>query len=128
MKVCDSCKIEKDVSEFYKHRNRPDGLNQSCKVCHSKRMVELNKKKRAKRISLVEEFKKVPCACCGLEFGTYAMQFHHTDPSTKVNEVSQMLMGKLEDLLNEISKCVVVCANCHLGIERGVLNIGEKDA
>lgn len=34
-KVCPKCGIEKDRSEFYKHRSRKDGLTSYCKICHS---------------------------------------------------------------------------------------------
>lgn len=34
MKTCTKCKIEKDGSEFYKDRHRPDGLFSACKQCN----------------------------------------------------------------------------------------------
>ena len=41
--------------------------------------------------------------------------FHHTDPSTKVANISNLCMDKRKDsiILNEISKCILLCANCH---------------
>ncbi len=33
MKVCSKCKIKKDESEFYKHKNKKDGLKNLCKEC-----------------------------------------------------------------------------------------------
>lgn len=34
-KVCSKCKIEKDVSEFYKDRRAKDGFTYLCKSCKS---------------------------------------------------------------------------------------------
>ena len=34
MRVCAKCGIEKDETEYYRHRARRDGLSTSCKACH----------------------------------------------------------------------------------------------
>ena len=41
--------------------------------------------------------------------------FHHLDPSTKLNNVSKLCMDKRKDsiILAEIEKCILLCANCH---------------
>jgi hypothetical protein len=39
-KVCGKCKIEKNVSEFHRHRRKKDGLDIYCKVCASERKKE----------------------------------------------------------------------------------------
>ena len=127
IKKCGKCQVEYSTSNFYKHAGRYDGLNQSCKTCHNVAMVQRAKKKRKERHKLLAELKNVPCAACGMQYPAYAMQFHHVDPSTKSNDVSQMLAGGLSILLEEVAKCVVVCANCHLGIERGFINFEETD-
>ena len=36
MKQCSKCKIKKDVSLFFKHSAKKDGLQSNCKVCHMK--------------------------------------------------------------------------------------------
>ena len=41
-KLCYYCKVKKDISEFYKNRSRPDGLETRCKACTKER----NKKYR----------------------------------------------------------------------------------
>ncbi len=35
VKICSKCKIEKDVSEFYKGKNTKDGYQSQCKSCRS---------------------------------------------------------------------------------------------
>ena len=53
---------------------------------------------------------KTPCVKCG-EKRPWVIQFHHIDPSTKSINISE---GKTkEELLNELSKCVCLCSNCH---------------
>lgn len=36
MKWCSGCKTEKEETEFYKNRSRPDGLQNRCKECSTK--------------------------------------------------------------------------------------------
>ena len=50
------------------------------------------------------------------ERNVVAFCWDHTDRDTKVATLSQMVGRKKfnqQDLLNEIAKCVLVCANCH---------------
>jgi len=42
-KECGTCKEEKDISCFYKSKNKRDGLNYRCKSCITKRRAEYRK-------------------------------------------------------------------------------------
>lgn len=37
MKVCKGCGLEKPLSDFWKDKQRPDGLQRGCKICDMKR-------------------------------------------------------------------------------------------
>lgn len=41
--------------------------------------------------------------------------FHHIDPSTKINHIAEMVNSSysLDTLKAEIKKCILLCANCH---------------
>jgi hypothetical protein len=48
IKICSKCKVEKDICEYHKDKNKKDGLNTYCKLCtinHSKEYYENNKEK-----------------------------------------------------------------------------------
>lgn len=47
MKYCKSCKKEKPLSEFGKHKNMPDGLRWMCKECTRRKNQELRKRGKA---------------------------------------------------------------------------------
>ena len=80
-----------------------------------------NKKTRSEIKELVTSIKvergcsiKDSHGCNGIKVGASALDFHHRDPTKKKFLVSEQLrMGGKERILNEISKCEVVCANCH---------------
>jgi hypothetical protein len=67
----------------------------------------------AKR-KLVDTLKNVPCKECGQRFPPVCMDFHHRRPKEKRFNVSQGFSNHtIEELIDEIRKCDVVCANCH---------------
>ena len=67
------------------------------------------------RQRIIEYLQAHPCVGCS-ETDILVLQFDHVDPEGKVTEVSTMLRQGLSwaTILNEIEKCVVRCANCHV--------------
>jgi len=55
----------------------------------------------------------VPCHDCGNTYPPYVMDYDHRDPTQKVRGVTNMLMYSEANILAEIAKCDLVCANCH---------------
>lgn len=51
------------------------------------------------------------CSVCGRRDSK--LDYHHVDRSTKRYSVSRMAHTSLETLVDEIAKCVVLCAHCH---------------
>ncbi len=53
------------------------------------------------------------CKKCG-ENRIYVLDFHHKNPNEKEGELSDFSKGyNLEKFFNELSKCDLLCANCH---------------
>lgn len=54
------------------------------------------------------------CKKCG-ERKEYKLDFHHKDPSKKETTVARMISNnyRIDKILDEIKKCVVLCAGCH---------------
>jgi hypothetical protein len=74
-----------------------------------KRAAELKREKRA----IWSAFKStVKCAHCGFSHPV-AIDFHHVDTTNKrsVNVLAQS--GKYKAAMEEIKKCIPLCANCH---------------
>jgi len=67
--------------------------------------------------------KTLKCLICG-EKESVCLDFHHIDPSTKEFSVAAAYMSKTKErLLKEISKCVVLCANCHRKVHAGIVKL-----
>lgn len=61
------------------------------------------------------------CRLCGYKKTASALEFHHIDPSQKDFGIASN--GNCHDLekdLNEVKKCILVCANCHREIHDGL--------
>ena len=72
------------------------------------------KKKYQGRRELVDSIKtKTGCIDCGFNVCAEALQFDHLDKKSKAHKISEIMCYKLETVLQEISKCVIRCANCH---------------
>lgn len=54
------------------------------------------------------------CADCNKAFPPAAMDFHHKDPSKKLFNLAGAKMAcKWESVVEEVNKCILLCANCH---------------
>jgi hypothetical protein len=54
-----------------------------------------------------------------------ALVFHHTDSTAKDFKLDMRSLSnrRLEPVLNEIEKCILVCANCHAELHNPHLNL-----
>lgn len=110
-KICTKCGKELPIEDF-NWRNKEKGTRRSeCKTCHTDFMKEVYENKN----KTVSEIKKnLKCAKCGEE-REYCLDFHHIDPNEKENTIARMTSNnyRLDTVLNEIKKCIVLCSNCH---------------
>lgn len=49
------------------------------------------------------------------------MHFHHRDPSIKTASISTLeRTASVAEIISEIGKCALLCANCHAEVHAGV--------
>ena len=123
-KLCYKCGRELPLEQFNKNCTRKDGLSAECKDCCGKYIRDYYQKHREyyldkvnarvkSRQEYINQF-KTKCSQCGMEHPA-ALDFHHIDQSTKrfaLSAASKMKLS-LEEIKDEIDKCVILCANCH---------------
>lgn len=128
MKQCFKCKITKSFSEFSIRNTAKDTYQSWCKPCFSerdkqrwsnssdtRRQTHYSKRKlrmKRNRTTTWNYLMEHPCAHCG-ETDPRVLEFDHTDPNTKQDCVSNLYHLAPEKIMEEISKCQVLCANCH---------------
>ena len=65
------------------------------------------------------------CEVCGYNSCIRSLQFHHINPEEKALTLSRGCFSAME-ALREISKCVVVCSNCHAEIHEDAYWCGHN--
>ena len=126
------CKKNKDTSEFgfrsisdAKKRNGLGKYQSACKVCHKQcakkhyhenrqeymdRVTEFKALKRVKMYNYLSDKKCIDCE----ESDPLVLDFDHRDKSKKERGIAEMLRkNSWENILKEIEKCDIRCANCH---------------
>ncbi len=65
------------------------------------------------------------CSSCGYDKNIAALEFHHLDPSQKESKLDTRKLSNstMENILKEIEKCILVCANCHREIHSPELSL-----
>lgn len=137
MKICSICKTEKTLDSYNKNKAKTDGLNTICRSCsnikskeyykenreHHKEVIsQRNRRIRKDNKSKIDEVKSKGCSKCN-EKEICCLEFHHL--RDKDNDISIMVGTGVSwtKILEEISKCILVCANCHRKIHAGKIQI-----
>jgi hypothetical protein len=125
MKRCARCGETKPLSEFHNHSGRRDGVQTYCKPCRAVIDHERYERTRGTRVParmwergrhdwLLTLKAGRPCTDCGRIFPPEVMQWDHVPGAPKLGNISTDLRGRSrEQILAEIAKCELVCANCH---------------
>lgn len=89
--------------------------------CTKCRVDAVSRRRRKVKAILVAEAGGA-CSICGYDRCLGALEFHHLDPTQKRMEVNAKGVAlALETLRGEAEKCVLLCANCHVEVERGLV-------
>lgn len=143
-KYCPKCDRHYPIKHFGKNSSTKSGYNNLCKECYNKymqayhsgnkkhldrvnkyrknNMVKVKGIKHAfyeKRMKFISEFKTECCIC--REKRKPCLEFHHKDRNKKLFTIGKFVFKSREAIVDEINKCVVLCANCHRKVEYGSL-------
>lgn len=123
MKTCSKCKQEKYLDEFNKGK-APDGFAYYCRECskqwyadhkdqHVANAIKNRKAAREKNLLIVAKALSVGCVDCGNK-DIRVLDFDHIN-GIKVKGVMKMAQEgwPTQKVIDEITKCVPRCRNCH---------------
>lgn len=131
--ICNKCGQEK-VEDGFPFKNKASGKRATiCKECqrayklehyynNKEAHYERNKRTEQKISIFIDEYKRShPCSVCG-ETSIECLDFHHL--GNKEMEIAKLRKrGSIDRVKNEISKCIVLCANCHRKVHAGTITI-----
>lgn len=106
-------KAERAYQRAYYHAHKHEAKYSESRRNSIERQADANTKRRQTRRSMIDAFKDVPCADCGVKYPPYIMDFDHRNPDEKLFQIGSNSTLSIERILTEISKCDVVCSNCH---------------
>ncbi len=90
-----------------------------CRRCRAEAVVR--RRRKVKRILVAEAGGR--CSICGYDRHVAALEFHHLDPSEKEFTLARRGAHSIEKLRAEVSKCVLLCSNCHAEVEAGFVEL-----
>ena len=105
----------------YKDRKSPAAMESNRKAGrkyyekNKKEQLVRNKNKKDLIRSYIRQYKEHHgCMDCGGKFPYYVLDFDHRDPNEKLRSPASLANGNSwKNMIEEIHKCDVVCANCH---------------
>lgn len=111
--LCRECK-RKYEREYYKNYSES----------HKKLPLDKKSKARQERVDRFNTWKEeLGCSICG-EQEACCLDFHHKDPNTKETNISDVVHSwSWKKIQDEVSKCIVVCSNCHRKIHKGLISV-----
>lgn len=137
VKKCNRCSEIKHIYEYHPNKQCTLGVVGTCKACHRgyiskwysdnrrSRQDAANKRNRERKEEMVNLFGR-ECHDCKGTFPNCVFQFHHLDPSVKDINPSGAMTRSREKMLDELPKCVMLCANCHIVRHFGKEGVNES--
>lgn len=107
------------------YRERQIKNMQTYRAKNSDKTRERDRRRKEDSWAVQERNRIGRCQRCGYDRCMAALDWHHVDPSEKEYNPSQMywLSQKLQKA--EISKCVLICSNCHREAHAGLWEPSE---
>lgn len=124
MKVCRKCGEEKPLNAFYPNKSCSLGVTGTCRICSKERLTKwydetrgtrnenATKRNQDRKRMAVDRFGD-KCHDCGNTYPQCVYQFHHLDGDDKDVNPSKAF-SSITRMWSELSKCVMLCANCHM--------------
>ena len=114
MVLCDGCgKTTLSDADAEVVKEETNSTKVMCATCMVKDTGSTGSFLYARQRYVVNYLLAHPCNRC-LNDNIVVLTFHHVDKKTKVSDVSKLVAsGPMRELKEEITKCVVLCWNCH---------------
>ena len=111
IKICEICEKKFETKSStriycYECSGESTRLDNSTRK-HQKTILRNNMKKQAVKIVGGK------CSICGYNKCIDALEFHHKNPNEKEFKIGSGNTMSWKEYKNEVSKCMLVCSNCH---------------
>jgi hypothetical protein len=117
--VCRECTRAQDRKRLEDPIKAQEGRDRASAYYYNDKQVEIKKREDRQLFLKMKALSELGMICSGCgEDHPAALQFHHIDPKEKSFSLSTKTLGATkkfpwEDVLEELKKCQILCANCH---------------
>lgn len=119
-KQCAKCLDYKSVDNFFFRKER-NSYTSYCKQCNAKDVVE---RETRTKLDCIKYLGNV-CTLCNID-GHYSIyDFHHDEPAHKDFSIRSGGTKSFRSVINELDKCILVCANCHHEIHAAMKKVEQ---
>lgn len=123
--IAQFCNTEKRIVYTICHDCRNQGRKRRNRAANRKDNTKNNTTQKELRIEYLVKLGS-KCTRCGYNEFNSALEFHHLVPAGKEFEISVLFIKYANNpseenravLENEISKCVILCSNCHNALHK----------
>jgi hypothetical protein len=122
LKKCPKCgEIKNRKTDFYQLKGETIKVNGFCKPCLLKSNAERRRIVKEKAV----EYLGGACKICGYNKCIGSLDFHHINPKEK--EINYSLFKTIfnKRLIDELDKCILLCANCHRELHYNEETLGK---
>ena len=124
IKYCRICSTELILEENW-YKCNVNSHNYICIPCELKKCNDYSKKHKKERqeqgfknhkinMEVMHSLKINGCAICGYNECGAALEFHHVNSEDKKFNLCSTALGRREkSIVEELNKCILLCANCH---------------
>lgn len=104
-------------------RNKQKQLVKNYQRNHPEKMKNDRDLAKKKWVNFISKYKQTGCSKCGYNKCLQGLEFHHVEPKNKLFNVSFGVWRRIGRekatilFLEEMEKCVLLCANCHRELE-----------
>lgn len=121
IKKCPKCCIEKDITDFHTCKSRK--ISSYCKKCLYENQMIRWRDRKFKAVNIMGG----KCSACGYNKCLDALEFHHIDPNNKEFMWNKLKSYTWKRVINELKKCIILCANCHREFHSKIYKNSNKD-
>jgi hypothetical protein len=115
MKLCKYCGKDREDTDFSVAVKTDTKIYRTLK-CKKCKQIDKTARRNKIRDWFISMKKTLKCKNCSQD-DFRALTFHHRDPSKKSFNISDSLTWAISTIQEEIKKCDVLCANCHMILE-----------
>lgn len=108
-KKCTKCKIEKELTEYHKHKNGKNGLRATCKVCNKIEHQLWVDNNRDKTRANSAKFAKVNRDKCNAKLKRYRKKYPEKEKSRRLKKRYGITLDDYNDMLKNQNECCDIC-------------------